>query len=77
MNANVESIEWVCAYFKEVIEFKHPFFLNAGNQNLIKCKSIWCLLWAFSLQTVTKKTVLSAVHSNINIFLFHYICSTP
>lgn len=73
MNANVESIEWVCAYFKEIIESKHLLFLNAGNQNLIKCKSIQCLLWACSLQTVKKKNVLSAVHSNTNIFIFHHI----
>lgn len=71
-NANVESIEWVCAYFKVIIESKHLFFLNARNQNLIKCKSIQCLLWACSLQTVKKnKNALSAVHSNINIFNFH------
>lgn len=73
VNANVESIEWVCAYFKEIIESKHLLFLNAGNQNLIKCKSIQCLLWACSLQTVKKKNILSAVHSNTNIFIFHCI----
>lgn len=53
-NANGEYVEWVCAYFKEIIESKHLFFVNAGNQNLIKCKSIQCLLWACSLQTVKK-----------------------
>lgn len=69
----MESIEWVCAYFKEIIESKHLLFLNAGNQNLIKCKSIQCLLWACSLQTLKKKNALSAVHSNTNIFIFHCI----
>lgn len=72
----MEYIEWVCAYFKEIIESKHLFFLNAGNQNVIKCKSIQGLLWACSIRLL-RKNVLSAVHSNINIFIFHPILLTP
>lgn len=70
MNANVESIEWVCAYFKEINECKLLFFLNGGNQNLMKCKSIQCLLWACSLQTVKKNECIKCCAFQYQHFYF-------